>query len=157
MTEISFSVLSSVILGSATFGFDSLFTWSVTKLASMWPDGMIPVIPGQKPNALESVRLVRQCVKKGRDDIQFDSILKTAIYELARTGGFGIREEGVWIASDHDDSDSESGTEDYGDMSVSEIAARTNRKRSRSKQGLHNLSPNDVRILIRVRERLALE
>jgi hypothetical protein len=136
----------------------------------MWPDDVdeIPAMPETKPFALESVRLVRECRKHGLDALEFDDVLRMAMYELVRSSGFGIREEGAWVDEDRNDA-IEANAMDLDDpldrcyeggsqhRIRSAPFASTQSRRAPSRAYLRNLLPNDVRILVRTREQLVLQ
>lgn len=129
--EPSFSKLAAILRASTAFEFTSLRSWAVAAFEKMWPSDLKSVTPVLKPYAEASVKLARTC--------NVPQVLKPALYELIRVGGFGL----------HDgEEEAEEETNDDGEKSEAEESTDTELGSSAV------LSDADIRLLIFARERL---
>ncbi|KAH8112966.1 hypothetical protein DFH11DRAFT_394730 [Phellopilus nigrolimitatus] len=91
----TFETIASILRTSTDFAFTSLRAWAAGKLQDMWPEDISGVTPVPRPYATETVVLAREC--------DVPKVLKSALYELVRTEGFGLYDEDEEEAGDGGD------------------------------------------------------
>lgn len=77
----SFNTVASILRVATTLSFMQFRVWAVRCLEMMWSNDLAHLSADRIPNAVETVVLGRECDVPG--------VLKRALYELLRTGGFG--------------------------------------------------------------------